>query len=478
MLTKQGCQQSIGQLLERLQGECQAVVVADRRHIGYLSGFFTNPAAINVSAQSFLVVEPDGSTTLLTDNWQADAARAAHANAIEVFEWCAEEGKALERYRQAAQTLLQILRKARRLPRAIGIERNGLMAAAADGIQEAFPGIAFRDVWDDLVELRQCKLDDEVACLRRALRAREASYSAVSRDLQPGMTELDAYSLAYRVALGEAGEPIYAVGDFLSGVERTAAGAGPPTRRVVQPGDLFIMDVFVLLGGYRSDLCNTFVVEGSATDEQHRRFSVLEAALTARPTVMYSNGAGKDDSDGCAAAQSWRRDVSKTSERQEAYRAAVHRTSAWLASALLPDGSYGPEAGALGDLETAAICLQLTGYPEQAARLLRHIRQTLFWVDGSFSQPTDEATLIEWHNAPSWAAVSAHVNGFFDMSGPAMAAILRFQETKTGGLFGHAQSQRADESVIVPSRKQQTLGWTVDISNQFCIWLARVLQVM
>jgi hypothetical protein len=140
-----------------------------------------------------------------------------------------------------------------------------------------------------------------------------------------------------------------------------------------------------------------------------------------------------------------------TNERQESYRAAIKKASAWLANAQRPDGSFGPDVSTLGDVETAAICLQLTGYPEHAYRLLRHIRATYFHVDGSFRQPGDEGTLAEWLYAPSWTVVSAHLNSFFDLSLPAMDAILSFQDPKTGGLFGHPQAQSRGEGVIMPT---------------------------
>jgi hypothetical protein len=141
--------------------------------------------------------------------------------------------------------------------------------------------------------------------------------------------------------------------------------------------------------------------------------------------------------------------MSTIGERRESYRLAVKQASAWLADAQQPDGSFGPEAVALGDLETAAICFQLNGYPEQAYSLLRFIRKNLLHVDGSFHQPTDKGTLTEWSYAPSWTVVGAQLNGFFDLSLPAMSAILRFQDPKTGGLFGHPQALVKGEGVIV-----------------------------
>ena len=140
-----------------------------------------------------------------------------------------------------------------------------------------------------------------------------------------------------------------------------------------------------------------------------------------------------------------------TSERQERYGAAVEKASTWLANAQRPDGSFGPDASSLGDVETAAICFQLTGHPGHAYRLLRHIRATYLRVDGSFYQPADEGTLTEWLYAPSWTVAGAHLNGFFDLSLPTMDAILSFQDPKTGGLFGNPQVQRRGEGIIVPT---------------------------
>lgn len=281
MLTQAGCRERVGGLLERLRGECQALVLADPRHVGYLSGFFTNPATINLHSQSFLVVEPDGRTTLITDNWQAGTAREAHADAVEIYEWYNEMAPAQERYRLAAQTLLQCLRRLNLAAPSFGVERSALATGAAEGIATEYPDAGLKDIWDVLVEMRQRKLPDEVDCMRRAIGACEAGYAAVRRELRPEMTEFDLYSVAYAAALREAGEPITAVGDFISGPERTAAAAGPPTERVMRAGELLIMDFFILVGGYRADLCNTYAVGGRPSDEQQQRFAVLEKALTA-----------------------------------------------------------------------------------------------------------------------------------------------------------------------------------------------------
>lgn len=143
--------------------------------------------------------------------------------------------------------------------------------------------------------------------------------------------------------------------------------------------------------------------------------------------------------------------MSSITKSRDSYSEAVRKASAWLVSTQEEDGSFGAGASELVNVETAAICLALTGYPDRASRLLRYVKKAIFKLDGSFRQPTDDGTMAEWSYAPSWAVYSAHLNGFFEISQPGMAEILRFQDPKTGGVFGHPQYHRAGAGVIVLS---------------------------
>src|SRR5262249_8556569 len=51
--------------------------------------------------------------------------------------------------------------------------------------------------------------------------------------------------------------------------------------RVLTPGDLFILDYSVVIGGYRSDFTNTLAVGRQPTADQQRLLDLCLAALTA-----------------------------------------------------------------------------------------------------------------------------------------------------------------------------------------------------
>lgn len=69
-------------------------------------------------------------------------------------------------------------------------------------------------------------------------------------------------------------------GDFAVSPGPERAG-GPPTERVLLPGDMFILDFSVVLRGYRSDFTNTLVVGREPTSEQRQLFDLSVAAMAA-----------------------------------------------------------------------------------------------------------------------------------------------------------------------------------------------------
>ena len=295
MLSESGCRERVTQLLDRAGPDCDVVVVADPGHIGYLSGFFASPATLYLRGQSYLVIWRGGETVLITDDWQADAATStARVGSVLTFGWYDTERPARDRHCLAMDALLSYLARAKLTLRAVGIESLALPAEVADRIRADQSHVTFRDVTGHLREMRLRKLQDEVGSIRRTIRVGEAAVAAAQNAIQPGATECDLYASAYRAALLEAGEPFSMIGDVLSGADRTAAVSGPPSHRRLQPGDLVILDLGLLVDGYRADLAATLVVAGQATDEQCQRFEVLAEAQAAAEGLLRPGTSTRD----------------------------------------------------------------------------------------------------------------------------------------------------------------------------------------
>src|SRR5438128_7389761 len=128
--------------------------------------------------------------------------------------------------------------------------------------------------------MRRQKYPDEIELLRRCMRATEAGHAWARANVKPGMTELDVYCGVNSVCIQAAGQAVIVYGDFAvsPGPERRG---GPPTDRVLKPGDMFILDYSVVIAGYRSDFTNTLVVGAEPTADQKRLFDLCMKALAA-----------------------------------------------------------------------------------------------------------------------------------------------------------------------------------------------------
>ena len=94
------------------------------------------------------------------------------------------------------------------------------------------------------------------------------------------MTELDVYCGVNTACIQAAGHAVIVYGDFAvsPGPERRG---GPPTSRVLEPGDMLILDFSVVIAGYRSDFTNTLVVGRDPTPDQQRLYDLCVQAMAA-----------------------------------------------------------------------------------------------------------------------------------------------------------------------------------------------------
>src|SRR5204863_8197190 len=131
-----------------------------------------------------------------------------------------------------------------------------------------------------LAQMRSQQDPDEIEALKPCMRITDAGHAWARANIRPGMTELDVYSGVSAACVKAAGRPVVVYGDFAvsPGPERRGGG---PTDRVIEPGDLFILDYSVVIHGYRSDFTNTLVVAKEPTAEQQRLLDLSLAAMAA-----------------------------------------------------------------------------------------------------------------------------------------------------------------------------------------------------
>ncbi len=126
------------------------------------------------------------------------------------------------------------------------------------------------------------------------MRAGEAAQAAALAEVRPGMTELDACLIVHRAAGAALGDPAIVYGDFASGPRCEREKGGPPTSRIIEPGDLLLLDFSVIVYGYRGDFTNTFAVGGGPTARQRALFDACLGALRAGEARLKPGTAARD----------------------------------------------------------------------------------------------------------------------------------------------------------------------------------------
>lgn len=218
-------------------------------HVLYLSGYvpFNGTAAV--------VVSPD-SCRLLTDaDWDLAAARSTS--------WL--DDSSVDHSDDFASAIAGALGSGSTRVGVIGFDL--LPASVYTRLTEATRA-RFEDSGDILDGLRAVKSAEEIALMRTAGRITDAGTEAFRAELRAGMTELE-LAVAVESAIKLAGTHRLTFPTNLGSGKRTVFVSPSPTSKVIEDGDLVLLDCGGTFGGYCSDVARAGVV-GRASSEQRR----------------------------------------------------------------------------------------------------------------------------------------------------------------------------------------------------------------
>jgi Xaa-Pro aminopeptidase len=263
MLTAEGCRQRRLRLWQQLdpKPESDHIRLSDPIHLVYLANFFVDPFSLGGGFGGVLLLRKDGHATLIHDNRLPKTVEQAHVDDRKVVNWYDSQSPA----------------------------HGPRQLAALDRVNPGGKGLRIHDrvgdpyasfVINTIASMRRRKDPDEIALMRDCMKATDAGHAWARANIKPGMTELDVYCGVNNTCIQAAGHAVVVYGDFAvsPGPERRG---GPPTSRVLQPGDMFILDYSVVIGGYRSDFTNTLVVGKEPNTDQQRLMGLCKQAMAA-----------------------------------------------------------------------------------------------------------------------------------------------------------------------------------------------------
>jgi len=270
--------------LETLQRQ-----IVDQGLGGALIGYSRNILYFTGTAQpSHLVVLPDEYTLYVRSG--LDFA----LNDIFIPKERVKEERRLDKISEA------FLKRMQPSGRQIGVELDILTAEQFLNIKKLFPGCDFVNISPVVLEQRKTKTPQEIEQIRKSCQAIHAGHEAVLSSLKEGITELElaaAVENAHRLA-GHEGIFFIRQPDFfmsrgpitsgpnlfkISGVVYTITGVGlspavpaGPSQRIINAGDIVIVDIPTLVNGYHADQTRTYCV-GKAGKEIHSMYNDLKA---------------------------------------------------------------------------------------------------------------------------------------------------------------------------------------------------------
>ena len=240
--------QRIKRIQKTLQGkQLDAVLITQPQNRRYLSGYTAGEHGIQESS-GVLLIPKQGKPWLLTDSR---------------FSLQAEEeapGFTVELYKKGLFALLRKLLPALHIRR-LGFESHYFLHSSAKKLEEMAEKIKVAVVpLLDLVEpMRMIKTEEEIQLIRKSVLLNEQVFQAVHKTIAPGMTEIE-IALALEQTMRQMGAEGPSFETIVAFGRNAAKPHAVPTNRVLQDGDLVLIDMGSLLQGYCSDMTRTFVV--------------------------------------------------------------------------------------------------------------------------------------------------------------------------------------------------------------------------
>jgi Xaa-Pro aminopeptidase len=139
-------------------------------------------------------------------------------------------------------------------------------------------GVTRRDCTHLLSAMRMVKDAQEVERIAAAARVADAGMAAAIKAVRPGATESQVAAEA-EYAMRQAGAEEF-WRSYVSSGPRSNIAHGLPTLRKLEKGDLVMIDIHPIVGGYSADQCRTVCV-GSPTAEQQAAYDLYLRAQQA-----------------------------------------------------------------------------------------------------------------------------------------------------------------------------------------------------
>jgi len=222
------------------------VLITEPRNRRYLSGYTADDHGIRETS-GILLIPARGTPYLLTDSrFILQAKEEARGYIVELY----------------SRGLLALLKKL--LPelkiRRLGFESQYFLHSSVIKLEKMTGSIdvALVPLTDLIERMRLLKTEQEISLLKKSVLLNERVFQLVYNTIEPGMTEIEV-ALALELTMRELGAEGPSFDTIVAFGTNAAKPHAVPTDRILQSGDLVLIDMGLVLQGYCSDMTRTFI---------------------------------------------------------------------------------------------------------------------------------------------------------------------------------------------------------------------------
>ncbi len=173
----------------------------------------------------------------------------------------------------------------------IGIEEEHMTVADYHAYEEKL-NCQLKAADELMLQLRQCKDEQEIACMMQAQRIAEEAFRQLLPEIRPGVTERQLAARLQYLAISAGAEKM----SFDTIVASGPNGSMPhavPSDRVVQDGEFITFDFGCVYKGYCSDMTRTVAV-GQVTEEMEKVYHIVKQAQQAGLDAACAGKTGRE----------------------------------------------------------------------------------------------------------------------------------------------------------------------------------------
>jgi Xaa-Pro aminopeptidase len=256
-----------------------ALLVTHPSNLRYLCGFTGSSGALLLTEKK---------AVFITDGRYTEQARAEVRTAQIVI---AHQGPLAA----AAAWLSSHQKKGRRVPPKMGIESEHMTVAARSRLARMLPtGFRLREAPALVEQARMLKDEEEIACLRSAVRLSASLFDYALEVIRPGVSEAEvAAEMEY--AARQAGAEAMSFETIIASGERSALPHGRASQAAIPSTGFVVCDFGVILSGYCSDMTRTVYVGRPSAEARGVYQAVKQAQQAAVDSVRPGTSVGQVD---------------------------------------------------------------------------------------------------------------------------------------------------------------------------------------